>query len=205
MIRVAIFGGSFDPVHLAHLVLAEYAREARSLDKVVFVPAARAPHKPQGPLAPGKDRLEMLRLAVEHNPHFEVSAMELERDGLSYTLMTVRETARSLGSECEMHLIVGSDSLHDLPNWWHADELVREARVLCLERPGFPLGCMDELKACFGAQAVAAIREGIVEAPLLQISSSDIRRRIAQGRSIRYLVPDPVCKYIAARGLYRHG
>ena len=203
MMRVAIFGGSFDPVHLAHLVLAEYAREARSLDKVVFVPASRPPHKPQGPLAPGSERFEMLRLAVAHNPHFEVSAMELERDVPSYTLVTVRETARNLDPECELHLILGSDSLHDLPNWWHAQELVRAARIVCLERPGFPLGRLDDLEACFGAQAVAAIREGIVRAPLLEISSSDIRRRIALGRSIRYLVPEPVREYIAARKLYR--
>jgi nicotinate-nucleotide adenylyltransferase len=145
----------------------------------------------------------MLRLAIAGNPHFEVSAMELERDGPSYTLVTVREMAGSLGPGCELQLIVGSDSLHDLPNWWHADELVREVRVLCLERPGFPLECLDELEARFGSQAVATIREGIVKAPLLDISSSDIRRRIAQGRSIRYLVPDPVREYIAAQGLYR--
>ena len=202
MARVGIFGGSFNPVHLAHLILAEYAREGRGLDRVVFMPANQPPHKPQEPLAPAQDRLEMLRLAIAHNPHFEVSAAELQRDGPSYTLVTMRETAKALGPDAELRLIVGSDSLHDLPNWWHADELIREVRIICLERPGFPLDRLAELEECFGAEAVAAVRDAVVTAPLLQVSSSDIRKRVAQGQSIRYLVPEAVREYIAARGLY---
>ena len=202
--RVGIFGGSFNPIHLAHLVLAEYAREGQGLDKVVFVPASRPPHKSQAPLAPAQDRLEMLRLALGHNPHFEVSAIELERDGPSYTLVTARELAKTLGSDAELHLIIGSDSLYDMPAWWHADELIREVRIVCLERPGFPLECLAELEERFGAGAVAEVRRGVVAAPLLQISSTEIRRRIARGRSVRYLVPEPVREYIAAHGLYAH-
>lgn len=205
MARVGMFGGSFNPVHMAHLILAEHVREERELDKVVFVPASRPPHKPQTPLAPARERLEMLRLAVAHNPHFEVSAVELAREGPSYTLLTARELASALAADEQLYLIVGSDSLRDMPHWWHVDELVQEVRLICVERPEAPLDFLPRLEERFGAEVAAQIREGMVEAPLLEISSSRIRQRIAEGRSIRYFVPEPVREHILARGLYRQG
>ena len=205
MPRIGVFGGSFNPVHLAHLILAECACQKYELDTVVFVPAKVPPHKPEEPLAPAQDRLEMLRLAIESNPHFEVSTVELDRDGPSYTLLTVRELSRTLAPGDTLYLIVGSDSLDDMPTWWRAEELAREVHIVCLQRPGFLLGSVDKVRERFGAGVATAIREGFVDAPLLQISSSAIRSRVASGRSIRYLIPEPVREYIAAHGLYRQG
>jgi nicotinate-nucleotide adenylyltransferase len=202
MARIGIFGGSFDPVHTAHILLADRAREEHSLDKVVFVPAGRPPHKTLTPLAPDHDRLEMLRLAFAHHPHFEVSTIELERDAPSYTLTTLHELKKALGDDDEIVLIIGSDSLYDLPNWWRADELVGEAEIVCLERPDFPLDHTSELEERFGAEFVAGIKRRAVSSPAFTTSSTEIRRRLKQGLSIKDMVPESVREYIAAYGLY---
>ena len=205
MVRIGLFGGSFNPVHMAHLILAERAREERALDKVLFVPASQPPHKPDVRLAPAQNRLEMLHLATAGHPCFEVSTVELDRQGPSYTLITVRDLKQALGTRCAIHLIVGSDSIRDMPHWWRAEELIRETEIIGLERPGFPPDDMPELETAFGAVAAAKLRASIVTAPLLEISSTDIRRRARQGLSIRYLIPDQVCEYILAHGLYAKG
>ena len=202
MARIGLFGGCFNPVHCAHLILAERVREQAALDKVLFVPVRVPPHKPDLALAPARDRLRMLQLALAGNPHFETCTIELDREGPSYTLLTVRQLKRELGCGCELFLIVGSDSIRDMPRWWHAGELVREVEILGVQRPGFPLEDLSELQACFGAELVGRVRQSIVSAPLLGISATDIRERVRQRRSIRYLVPEPVRQHILSRGLY---
>jgi len=202
MRRIGLFGGSFNPVHMAHLVLAERAREEADFEKVLFIPALRPPHKPKRPLAPGRHRAEMLRLALEGNPGFELCTVELDREGPSYTLQTVRELKQSLGGDAELCLIVGADSLLDMPNWWHADELVREVRVVGLRRPGYELEDAEALESLFGTEKLAQIRNALVSAPLLGISATEIRERRQAGRSIRYLVPEAVRRYILKEGLY---
>ncbi len=202
MARIGLFGGSFNPVHCAHLILAERVREEAALDKVLFVPVRVPPHKPDLTLAPARDRLRMLQLALAGNPHLEPSTVELERDGPSYTLITVRQLKQQLGSGCQLLLVVGTDSIRDMPHWWHAQELAREVGVIGLERPGFPLDDVSELQACFGAELVRKIKDSIVSAPLLDISATDIRERVRTRRSIRYLVPEAVRQYILSRGLY---
>jgi nicotinate-nucleotide adenylyltransferase len=204
--RVGIFGGSFNPPHVAHLILAERARVEHILDRVLFVVAGQPPHKAPRPLAPGQDRLRMVELAIEGNPAFEASDMELRRTGASYTLMTVRELRGALGAQAELFLLMGGDSVLDLPGWWHARDLVREVRIVTFGRPGSALGDrLDGLAEQFGSEWVNDVRELMVDAPLMDISATEVRRRVREGLSVRYMVPEAVRRYIEERGLYRGG
>jgi nicotinate-nucleotide adenylyltransferase len=204
MTRLGIFGGTFNPIHAAHLILAERARDERALDKVLFIPALLPPHKPQEPLAPSADRLRMVELAVEGNPAFEALPLELEREGPSYTLLTVRELRGRFGAAVQLFLLLGADSVRDMPTWWRAQDLVRTVDIIAFDRPGHSLDrAVDQLAALFGEDWARRVRNLKVSAPLLDISASEIRQRVAAGRSIRYLVPEPVRKYILERGLYR--
>jgi nicotinate-nucleotide adenylyltransferase len=201
--RAGIFGGSFDPVHVAHLVLAERVREARSLDTVLFIPARRPPHKAGRELEPGRERLHMLRLAIEGNPAFQALPVELEREGPSYTLQTVRQLRERLGAAAELYLVVGGDSLEEIPTWWRADELVREIEIVAVPRPGSPVGvALEGLAGRFGAEWAARTRELAVQVPLMEVSATEVRRRVREGLSIRYLVPEAVREHILSAGLY---
>jgi len=202
MTRLGIFGGSFDPIHMAHLVLAEAVREERGLETVLFVPARQAVHKSVQPLAAPRRRLEMLRLALEGNGAFEVSTVELDRETPSYTLLTTRELQRSVGAGARLSLIIGADSLLDMPNWWRAKELVEEIDLIVVRRPGYPLDNVTGLRRAFGSQTTERMRRAAVDAPLMDISSSEVRKRIGEGKSVRYLVPEAVRHYIEAHGLY---
>ena len=201
--RIGLFGGSFNPVHVAHLILAEQAREARSLDKVLFMPVGTPPHKPDRALAPAKHRLRMLQLALEGNEHLEASTLEIEREGPSYTLLTVRHLKEMLGADTRIFLIVGADSIRDLPTWWHAEDLVQEVEIVGLRRPGVSLDSLVELEAAFPPGIMRKIKRSLVPAPLLDVSSTDVRLRVREGRCIRYLVPESVRRYIEEHGLYR--
>jgi nicotinate-nucleotide adenylyltransferase len=204
MTRTGLFGGSFNPIHVAHLVVAECARADAGLDEVLFVPARRPPHKHDAALAPGAQRLAMVQAALAGNDAFCACAAELERSGPSYTLLTVREIRRHLSSDAELVLILGGDMVADLPNWWHAQELVDEVGVIAVDRPGSRIeGALPALRGVFGAPWCRELMDRRVEAPLLEVSSTDIRRRVASGRSVRYLVPEPVRAYIHEHGLYR--
>ncbi len=206
MARIGVLGGSFNPVHVAHLVLAEWARLERGLDRVLFVPAGQPPHKPSAPLAPAEDRARMVELAIAGNAHFELDRMELRRGGPSYTLTTVRELQRRFGTDARVFLLLGADSVLDLPTWWHARELVREAEVIGLDRPGSDLDeGLPALAGFFGERWVGRVRSLRVRAPQMGISASCIRQRIQSGLSVRYLVPDPVLDYIRQAGLYGSG
>ncbi len=202
--RVGMFGGSFNPPHVAHLILAERARVERALDRVLFVVARQPPHKAPRPLAPAEDRVRMVELAVAGNPAFEASNVELRKPGASYTLRTVRELKAALGAGVELFLMLGGDSVLDLPTWWHAQELAREVKVITFGRPGSALGAkLDSLTEHFGGDWVRQVRELTVEAPLMQISATEIRRRVRAGQSVRYMVPEAVRAYIEERGLYK--
>ena len=186
---VGLFGGSFDPVHHGHLIAARAALEALALEEVRFVPAGAQPFKPAGPVASGPDRLEMLRRAVAGEPRFVVEEAEVRRPGRSYTVDTLRElTGREPGRG--FILLVGADAAALLPKWREADEVLRLARVAVFARPGHAVPDGRWITAT-------------VPAPLLEISATDLRRRVAAGRSIRYYVPDAVAAYVAERGLYK--
>lgn len=196
-----IIGGTFDPIHFGHLVLAEKAREAFQLDKVVFVPAAIPPHK-IGEVATAADkRLQMVELAIASNPHFQVSSVELERSGPSYTVDTVKQL-KTEGHGTEATFIMGFDSLLELHTWKNYQELLRESKIISAFRPGYPIFTNESEWPEF----LRPYRQQILllEAPLLDISSTWLRVELMYGRSIRYLVPEPVREFIEANKLYRH-
>jgi nicotinate-nucleotide adenylyltransferase len=199
--RIGVFGGSFDPVHYGHLLLAECCREQASLDRVWFTPAATAPHKQHAPRADGADRLEMLALAIADQPAFEVCDLELARGGVSYTVDTLAEiAARKLDGE--LLLPLGSDSLADLPNWRQPEEICRLATPLVVRRPGAAPVDYARLAALLPDRRIEEIRRLEVEMPLVGLSSTDLRERLAAGRSVRFRTPRAVEDYIARRGLY---
>ena len=201
--RMGVFGGTFDPVHLGHLILAEQCREQGRLDQVRFVPAARPPHKDR-PLTPFDRRVEMLELAVSGHPAFWVDPLESERDGPSYTV----DTLHILGQRhpgAELFLIIGSDTLNDLPTWYQTPRILELAALLVVARPGSPMRTEDELRASLGLPGSAPVRMHAVQAPLIEIASRDVRRRFAEDRSVRYLIPRAVEAYARDKGLYGAG
>ncbi|MCJ7543136.1 MAG: nicotinate-nucleotide adenylyltransferase [Phycisphaerae bacterium] len=201
---LCLFGGTFDPVHYGHLIIARAVAEAKGFSRVTLVPANNPPHKPPT-RAPAADRLEMLKLAVEGDGLFEVCDLELHRQGPSYTLNTL-QALRDKPAGARMHWLIGADSLAELPHWHRVEEVLDLARLLIAARPMEGRSAEDALASLAGKlpeRHLRALRDAIVPTPLIDISSSDIRRRVHQGRSIRYLVPEPVARYIAERGLYR--
>jgi len=200
--KIGVLGGSFDPVHMGHLSIAEEAREAFRLDRVVFVPAAKPPHKGGATAAPAADRLRMVELAVAGNPAFIVSDVEMRRDGPSYTIDTLDEIQR-MYPEMSVYFIVGADSLAELHNWHRAGDLVRRFDFLIIGRPGAPGVSLDGLKEKFGPEAARRLDANYLRSGFFELSATEIRERARAGRSIRYLVPRAVERYILARGLYR--
>jgi nicotinate-nucleotide adenylyltransferase len=190
-VSLGILGGTFDPIHLAHLRIAEEAREALALARVLFVPAADPPWKRA--VASYADRLEMVRLAVAPNPAFEASDVEGGRPGPSYTVETLEEL-RSRFPDEPLWFIVGADAFAEIERWHHAPRLFELASFAVLERPGSP-------SATGPIPAGARVRR--LGTTLLEVSASDLRRRVARGESLRYLVPDAVIDYIEKHHLYR--
>jgi nicotinate-nucleotide adenylyltransferase len=203
VIRIGLLGGSFDPIHLGHLILAETARESLELDRVLFVPSRVPPHKRGKRLAPPADRLRMVQLATEGHPPFEPTDVELRRDGPSYSIDTVRELRRASGETWDIHFLIGADTLPELPTWHRIAELAELCKFVPFARPGQSLDDLAPLEAVLSEDQIAAIAGRCQPMPLIGISSTAIRRRVREGRSIRYLVPEPVRRYILAGGLYR--
>ncbi len=199
--RVGLFGGTFDPVHYGHLLLAEVCREQSDLDEVWFLPAAVPPHKQDAELASDEARAEMIELAVAGNPGFLVSRSELERGGVSYTIDTLRHF-RDETPDAELFFLMGADMLHDLPNWREAEEVCRLAVPIVARRPGNGPLNYECLASIVSAERIATFREYQVEMPQLDLSSSEIRQRVGEGRSIRYRTPRVVQKYIETHQLY---
>jgi nicotinate-nucleotide adenylyltransferase len=190
--RVGVLGGTFDPPHLGHLLLAECARETLALERVIFVPARVPPHKAPGRVSPPATRVLLLRAALR-GTGFTLSTLELTRPGPSYTVDTLASMkARHPGSE--FHLLMGADSLLDLPNWRDPEKILALATLAVAERPGFPV-----------RGVAAGIRRAVTWLPItpVTIASRDLRARVAQGRSIRFLTPAPVERLIARLGLYQ--
>jgi nicotinate-nucleotide adenylyltransferase len=200
--RVGIFGGTFDPVHTAHLLLAEQSREQGRLDEVWYVPAAHPPHKDEPALTRFEQRVEMLALAVAGNRAFRIEELEKERPGPSYTADTLAELRRRHPSH-EFLLIVGSDTLVDLPHWYQPLRVLEQAGLLVVTRPGTAVLTVEELRHQLHAPEELLVRLEVVEMPQIDISSRDLRRRAAAGRSLRYFLPRAVECYIHDKKLYR--
>jgi nicotinate-nucleotide adenylyltransferase len=195
-VRIALFGGTFDPVHYGHLRLAEEAREAANLERVLFVPANASPFRLQEPLSAPHHRLQMLRLATADNPVFEVSELEIQRGGVSYTIDTV-VAIRNQYPEATLFLIMGADALQGFMQWRSPDAIVQECSLLVGVRPTHELqAILERLPETIRQRAQP------VAMPLLDISAHTIRRRVRAGRSIRYLTPPDVIKYIQQHRLY---
>jgi nicotinate-nucleotide adenylyltransferase len=192
-VRIGLYGGTFDPIHLGHLRAAETAREAFCLDLVAFLPAAVPPHR-EAPVSPAEDRLAMARLATATHPRFEAWDAELRRPGPSYTVETVSTLVSERPSDSFV-LVVGADTWPEMASWREPERLLRLVEVAVVDRPGCPGG---ELRLPFpGARGVRR-----AEGPSLPISATAIRERVARGLSVRFLVPDAVADYIEARRLY---
>lgn len=195
--RIGLMGGTFDPVHWGHMILAEQARERFELTQVLFVTAACPPHKLGEPVADAAHRLEMTRLAVADNEHFECSTIEIDRPGPSYTIDTVRQVLELYGRGTQVYLLVGADEGRDLMSWREPYEIQKLASIVVANRPGMPVSeVIDSLPEDFARGIVP------LEMPGVDISSTDLRERVRSGRSIRYLAPRPVEEYIWAKGLY---
>jgi nicotinate-nucleotide adenylyltransferase len=190
--RIGVLGGTFDPVHVGHLILAEQARETARLDEVRLVPAARPPHKEGRTLTLFSQRVEMLQLAAAGNAAFVVDELEKDRPGPSYTAETLEELARAFPG-ATLVLIVGSDCVPELANWKDPERIAKLVEVVALLRPG---------AAAVTPKAPAGLRLAWIQGPGVEISSRDLRERIGSGRSVRYLVPRAVEEFIRAHGLY---
>jgi nicotinate-nucleotide adenylyltransferase len=200
--RIGIFGGTFDPVHVGHLIMAEQCREAGQLDQVWFIPSARPPHKQDQPLTPFAQRVEMLALAIAGMPAFRVDELEKDRPGPSYTAETLEELGRR-HPQTDFALLLGSDCLPDLPGWHRPERILELAELLIFARPGWPVLNEDEMRASLQLSGQAPLRLRTIQAPLINIASRDLRQRAAQQRSLRFLVPRAVECYILEKKLYR--
>ncbi len=199
--RIGIFGGSFDPVHYGHLLLAECCREQARLDAVWFVPAAVSPLKTGHQSAPAEDRAEMLRLAIAGHEAFSVSTIEIDRGGLSYTADTLRQLVAE-DSDRALFFPLGADSLLDLPRWRQPQVICTLATPLVVRRAGAPEPDFDALAPIVPIERIEQIRAAQIEMPTIELSSTEIRRRVAQRQSIRYQAPRAVEKYIETHRLY---
>ncbi len=193
--QIILFGGTFDPPHLGHLIIAEQAREQLGCDYLLLMPAGIPPHKQTGSVSPAEIRLEMLDRAVDDNPGLVVSRYELERSGASYTARTLRHFLKRFAG---VLLIIGADSLAEIFTWREPEFILARSRLLVAPRPGYDIG--ELLKQ----ESLQDYRENIVplDTGLMEISSSQIRKRAGGGQSLRYLVPEPVREYIREQGLY---
>ena len=192
--RIGILGGTFDPIHLGHLIIAQEALATCRLDRVLFVPSADPPHKRIAEVAPSEARARMVALALDGQPRFELCRIEMERTGKSYTVETLRRLSGKLGSGIEFYLIIGADSALEMPTWCDPRGVMELARVTVMGRPGFPPDDVDER---------IAERMCFLDSPLLEISSTQIRSRVRMGLPIRYWVPDNVARFIETHRLYR--
>lgn len=198
--RLGVMGGTFDPIHVGHLVAAEEVRWALGLEKVLFVPAGQPPHKEPRDVSPAADRVRMVELAIASNPSFELSLVDVERPGRSYTVDTLRILRERLGEAVELFFIVGMDSLGELPGWREPQRIISLSRLAVVNRPPYP---SVELEALERKLPGISGRVEMVRMPGIYVASSDLQERVARGLPIKYQVLEPVESYIRERGLYR--
>jgi len=187
--RIGILGGTFNPIHIGHLLIAEEARSKLKLDKVIFVPANLPPHKTSKSLISSKDRYKMVQLATRSNPNFEVSNYEIKKTGKSYSVDTVNYFHKKFPKKTKLYFIIGGDSYQTLDKWRQIDDILKKVTFVTVNRPGYK-GVKHKIKSYQ------------IEMPEVNAASSDLRRRIVLGKSIKYLLPESVIRYIKKRKLY---
>ena len=195
--RIGIMGGTFDPIHYGHLVIAEAARYTFSLDKVIFIPTGRPPHKRNSDYTEAAYRAEMASLAISSYPHFALSLIEVERSGFSYSVDTVAAIAKEYHHNADLYFITGADAVLEIDTWHKTEQLVELCRFVAATRPGFDLSRLEQLPAQWRAKI------DVMEIPGLDISSTDIRLRVKEDKPIKYLLPEPVEQYIYQHHLYK--
>ncbi|HAD60402.1 MAG TPA: nicotinic acid mononucleotide adenylyltransferase [Planctomycetaceae bacterium] len=197
--RIGIFGGTFDPVHYGHLLLAETCREQLNLDSVVLLPAGSPPHKSDSDISPASHRLEMLKLAVSGCPEFQIDERELKREGPSYTVLTLQELS-SEQPDSTLYFLMGADSLRDIPGWKDPQQILQLATVVAVNRPGIPLPETAEVRVWAGDLADSI---QVIQTLGTDLSSSTLRSQVAANLSIRFMTPRAVGVYIEQHELYR--
>lgn len=199
MDRVGIMGGTFDPIHYGHLVAAETVRIEFQLAKVLFIPTGNPPHKQEKKISAAELRFEMVKVAIADNPSFEISRMEIDRKGPSYTVDTLRALHGDY-PDSSLYFITGTDALREIFFWRESDEILKLTNFIAASRPGFE--AQDFLDQALKEHPEVAGRISLLEVPALAISSTDIRARVSRGQSIRYLLPEAVCRFIEDKALY---
>ena len=197
--NIGVLGGTFDPVHNGHLIVAEETRARLDLTETLWVPAGQPPLKTNTPISAVEHRVQMVRLAITDKPYFKLSTMEIERAGPSYTVDTIAELQGNLGAGNELFFILGWDNLDELPRWRQPSRLIKMCRLVAVPRPGSPRPDLNSLEAVIPGLSQRVI---LLDGPQIDISASEIRDRVARRLSIRHLVPEPVDRYIKQHRLY---
>jgi nicotinate-nucleotide adenylyltransferase len=198
-VKVGLMGGTFDPIHIAHLIVAEEARNALELDQVIFMPAGDPWMKADRRITESSHRVAMLKLAIDSNPYFCVSTMEIEHPGWTYTVDTLERLSQDLAKDTKLFLLIGWDGLISMPKWKAPYRISKIATIVSFPRPGAPKPDIKELEK---SMPDLSERMVMLERPYIGISSTEIRQRLSSGKSVRYLVPESVGKYIADNSLY---
>ncbi len=197
--NTGILGGTFDPVHNGHLIVADVARAQLNLNEVLFIPAGQPWLKPERIITAAEHRLQMLRLALDDTPYFSISEIEIERPGPTYTIDTITALKEQLNAEDELFFILGQDNLMQLPQWHEAPNLIELCYLVAAPRPGVK---KPDFKALEAEIPGITQRVMLMKQPQVDINATDIRERVARGLSVRHLVPEPVNRYIKEHGLY---
>ncbi len=200
--QVILFGGTFDPIHLGHTTVTSFAAEELGAQKTIFIPAKQSPLKKISPHASDDDRLAMIELAIAENENFEVSDYELKKTGPNYTVDTVRKFQQNLGNQTAVYWLLGADTVEELAMWYKITELIDACFLCVMYRAGFARPDFTAFENLWGQERVAKLRDNIIQTPLVDISSTEVRRTLAGGGTCEMLAA-PVAQYIAEHGLYR--
>jgi nicotinate-nucleotide adenylyltransferase len=197
--KIGVMGGTFDPIHIGHFKVAEEVTARLNLSEIIFVPAGQPWLKADSPVSPAEHRVEMVRLALAGKPSFKLSTMEIDRPGPTYTVDTIDELKRQLGSEDELFFILGWDDLNQLPQWHDPSRLIKLCRLVAVPRVDYPSPDLESLDAVIPGLSQRVI---LLDSPRIDINASEIRRWVGQGLSIHHLVPESVERYIKQHKLY---
>jgi len=201
--KIALFGGTFDPIHLGHTTVAADAAKHIGAEKIIFIPAKRSPLKGFLPKANDGDRLEMIALAIAEDKNFQVSDCELKKPAPSYTLETIRQFQAKHGSGTSIYWLIGADSIDDLLHWYGITELIDGCNLTTMYRAGCKPPDFSKFAAVWGRQRVGKLQRNVIQTPLIDISSTEIRDRLAAGRDVSGMLHPPVADYIYKHGLYQ--
>jgi nicotinate-nucleotide adenylyltransferase len=203
--KIILFGGSFDPIHLGHIQVAEFAFEYLKAEKLIFIPVRRSPLKAFFPVASDVERFVMIKLAIEGYENFLVSDYELQRPAPAYTLETVRYFLEQFGSDVCIHCLVGADSIGDLIHWYKITELIDLCNLSIMYRAGFDEPDFNQFESIWGSERIKKLQKNVIGTPLIDISSTEIRARILNGQDVSSMLDEKVLQYIKDKALYKQG